>query len=242
MRVCGWAELGKGRWSWFDVRCRGGVTPSQPWKKSARAQPASWELDDKDSHSHSQQARATADTLFTAPSCHRTPPASFPPTGLRHHLLTRHHRTRPNRPSARTQPPQPATQTPLDRDTLMPGLLSPLSASGTGAVAGMKRPHEDVSVPTYGQPHPKKARVAHHLHHTQPVAQLVEPLGGGFGAADDQEFIHTQLRRAIAIQCKGIGFASARPEAIESLVGLVHECTVQSTSTTDFCASHIADC
>ena len=109
--------------------------------------------------------------------------------------------------------------------TLMPGLISPLSASGTGTVAGMKRPYEDVSVPTYGQPHQKKRKVVHHLRHRQPVAHLVEPLAGGFGAPDDQGFIETQLRRAIAIQCRGIGFSSARPEAIEALTGLVHECT-----------------
>lgn len=107
----------------------------------------------------------------------------------------------------------------------MPGIISPLSASGTGTVAGMKRPYEEVSVPTYGQPHPKKRKVVHRLHHTQPVSHLVEPLGGGFGAADDQEFINRQLQRAIAIQCKGVGFDTARPEAIESLAGYVHDCT-----------------
>ncbi|KAF1972037.1 hypothetical protein BU23DRAFT_509200, partial [Bimuria novae-zelandiae CBS 107.79] len=105
----------------------------------------------------------------------------------------------------------------------MPGLLSPLSASGTGTMAGMKRPYEDVSVPTYGEPHAKKRKVTHQLLHRQPNANLVEPLGGGFGAADDQEFIDTQLRRAIAIQCKGVGFTSARPDAVESMASLVHE-------------------
>lgn len=107
----------------------------------------------------------------------------------------------------------------------MPGIISPLSASGTGTVAGMKRPYEEVSVPTYGQAHPKKRRVVHHLRHTQPGSQLVEPLAGGFGAAGDQQFIDQQLRRAIAIQCKAIGFDASRPEALEAMAARVHDCT-----------------
>ncbi|KAJ4304813.1 hypothetical protein N0V90_000341 [Kalmusia sp. IMI 367209] len=105
----------------------------------------------------------------------------------------------------------------------MPGFISPLSASGTGTIAGMKRPYEVEAVPTYGQPHPKKRKVVHQLHHKQPLQHFVEPLGGGFGASDDQGFVNEQLRRAIAIQCKGVGFDSAKPEAVEAMTGLVHE-------------------
>ncbi|KAK7183256.1 hypothetical protein DPSP01_011802 [Paraphaeosphaeria sporulosa] len=104
----------------------------------------------------------------------------------------------------------------------MPGIISPLSASGTGTVAGMKRPYEEVSAPTYGQPHPKKRKVVHSLRHTQPGLQLVEPIAGGHGAAGDQEFIHHQLRRAIGVQCKAVGFDGSRPEALEALVAQVH--------------------
>ncbi|KAL1600722.1 hypothetical protein SLS60_007110 [Paraconiothyrium brasiliense] len=105
----------------------------------------------------------------------------------------------------------------------MPGIISPLSASGTGTIAGMKRPYEEVSVPTYGETHPKKRKVVHRLRHTQPVSQFVEPLGGGFGAADDGEFVNAYLRRAIAIQCKGVGFDGAKPEAIEAMAARVHD-------------------
>lgn len=108
----------------------------------------------------------------------------------------------------------------------MPGLISPLSASGTGAIAGMKRPYEDVSVPTCGQPHPKKRKVVHQLRYRQPVSHFAEPLGGGFGATDDHESIDTQMRRAIALQCGVVGFASAKPEAVQAMAGLVHECMV----------------
>jgi transcription initiation factor TFIID subunit 8 len=110
----------------------------------------------------------------------------------------------------------------------MPGIISPLSASGTGTAAGMKRPYEEVSVPTYGQPHPKKRKVVHRLRHTQPVSHFAEPLGGGFGAADDQEFVASQLRRAIAIQCKAIGFDGAKPEALEAMAARVQDCTALS--------------
>lgn len=205
------------------------MTPSQPWKKLVRARPALWSATTETSDPHWQQVKATGDT--------RTAPSSSTRISIllaQYPLQTRALATIARAPKALTRPrtlvaalEQPHDLPPYDfrRYTLMPGLISPLSASGTGTIAGMKRPYEDMSVPTYGQPHPKKRKVVHHLRHRQPVAHLVEPLGGGFGAADDQGFIETQLRRAIAIQCKGIGFASARPEAIEALTGLVHECT-----------------
>ena len=99
-----------------------------------------------------------------------------------------------------------------------------MSAASDGAVAGMKRAYAPEAVPTYGEPHPKKRKVVHQLHHTQPVQHIVEPIAGGFGAQDDPEFFDTQLRRAIAIQCKCIGFDSANASAVEKFRGLVDDC------------------
>lgn len=106
----------------------------------------------------------------------------------------------------------------------MPGLVSPLSAASDGAVAGMKRVHAAEAVPTYGEPHAKKRKVVHQLRYTQPVQHIVEPIGGGFGADGDEEFFDYQLRRAIAIQCKGVGFDSAPSVALEKFAGLVDDC------------------
>jgi transcription initiation factor TFIID subunit 8 len=99
-----------------------------------------------------------------------------------------------------------------------------LSAASDGAVAGMKRAYMAEAVPTYGEPHPKKRKVVHQLRYTQPVQHIIEPIGGGFGADGDQEFFDHQLRRAIAIQCKGMGFDSADGLALEQFAGLVDEC------------------
>ena len=107
----------------------------------------------------------------------------------------------------------------------MPGLVSPLSAASDGAVAGMKRAYEAEPVPTYGEPHPKKRKVIHQLHHTQPIQHITEPIAGGFGAQDDPEFFDRQLRRAIALQCKCIGFDGASSSAVEKFVSLVDDCT-----------------
>lgn len=110
----------------------------------------------------------------------------------------------------------------------MPGLISPLSAASHGTAAGMKRAHAEEAIPTYGEPHPKKRKVVHKLQHTQPIQHIVEPLGGGFGAAGDKQFFDHQLRRAIAVQCKGIGFDSSRPEALEQFSGLVDDCMLRT--------------
>jgi transcription initiation factor TFIID subunit 8 len=107
----------------------------------------------------------------------------------------------------------------------MPGIVYSPRASSVGAVAGMKRAHAAESVPTYGKPHPKKHKVTHQLHHTQPVQHIVDPISaetGDFG--DCKDFFDQQLRRAIAIQCKTIGFDTARPEALEEFRGLVDSC------------------
>ncbi|KAF2686103.1 hypothetical protein K458DRAFT_416440 [Lentithecium fluviatile CBS 122367] len=105
----------------------------------------------------------------------------------------------------------------------MPGLVSPLSAASDGVGAGMKRAHAPDAVPTYGEPHPKKRKVVHQLRYTQPLHHIVEPIAGGFGATGDTEFFDHQLRRAIAIECKGIGFDGTAPAALEMFKGLVDE-------------------
>lgn len=107
----------------------------------------------------------------------------------------------------------------------MPGILLSPSASSVGAIAGMKRAHAAESVPTYGEPHPKKRKVLHQLHHTQPTQHIADPISAeldGFGESKD--FFDQQLRRAIAIQCRSIGFETARPDALEEFRGLVDSC------------------
>jgi hypothetical protein len=42
---------------------------------------------------------------------------------------------------------------------------------------------------------------------------------------DSKDFFDEQLRRAIAIQCRGLGFEGARPDALEEFRGLVDSCT-----------------
>jgi transcription initiation factor TFIID subunit 8 len=106
----------------------------------------------------------------------------------------------------------------------MPGLVSPLSAASDGAVAGMKRAYVAEAVSTYGEPHPKKRKVVHQLRYTQPIQYISDPIGGGFGADGDQQFFDHQLRRAIAIQCKGVGIDSADGAVLEKFAGLVDEC------------------
>jgi transcription initiation factor TFIID subunit 8 len=107
----------------------------------------------------------------------------------------------------------------------MPGIIYSPSASSVGAVAGMKRAHAAESVPTYGEPHPKKRKVVHQLHHTQPVHHIVDPISADIGDfGDSKEFFDQQLRRSIAIQCKAMGFETARPEALEEFRGLVDSC------------------
>lgn len=108
----------------------------------------------------------------------------------------------------------------------MPGIiLSPVSSAEEGAIAGMKRAHAADSAPTYGQPHAKKRKVLRQIHHTQPVQYIADPISaelGDFG--DSKDFFDQQLRRAIAIQCRGVGFEGARPDALEEFRGLVDSC------------------
>lgn len=145
----------------------------------------------------------------------RTVPRSYlpetPPSGARIPDLTR-----PHVPGHNEQP--------------MPGIiLSP--ASSVGAIAGMKRALPADTAPAHGQAHPKKRKVLHQLRHTQPVQHIIDPIStelGDFG--DNKDFFDQQLRRAIAIQCRGTGFAGARPDALEEFRGLVDSCMACSTA------------
>lgn len=104
----------------------------------------------------------------------------------------------------------------------MPGVLLSPSASSVCATAGMKRAHAAESVPTYREAHPKKRKVLHQLHHTQPVQYIIDPISAELdGFNDSKDFFDQQLRRAIAIQCRSMGFEGARPDALERFRGLV---------------------
>jgi transcription initiation factor TFIID subunit 8 len=109
----------------------------------------------------------------------------------------------------------------------MPGILLSPSASSEGVFAGMKRAHDADTAPTYGEPHPKKRKlVSRQLHYKQPTECIIDPISTELdGYGDNKDFFDHQLRRAIAIQCRGIGFESARPDALEELRGLVDSCT-----------------
>lgn len=107
----------------------------------------------------------------------------------------------------------------------MPGIILSPSASSEGAIAGMKRAHVAENAPTHGEPQQKKRRVVHTLHHTQPIHHIVDPISAEFDSyGESKDFFDQQLRRAIAIQCKSIGFESARPDALEEFRGLVDSC------------------
>ncbi|CAO2653325.1 Nn.00g027360.m01.CDS01 [Neocucurbitaria sp. VM-36] len=102
----------------------------------------------------------------------------------------------------------------------MPGVLLSPSASSVGAIAGMKRAHAAGS--TYGEARPKKRKVLHHLVHTQPLQHIVEPISAEIDPfGESKEFFDHQLRRAIAIQCRGVGFETAQPDALEEFRALV---------------------
>ncbi|KAI8936652.1 hypothetical protein NX059_007050 [Plenodomus lindquistii] len=105
----------------------------------------------------------------------------------------------------------------------MPGvILSPVSRAGAMAGAGTKRAHAAEAALAYGQPYPKKRKVQHQLQHTQPVQHIADPISAELGDFGDcKDFFDHQLRRAIAIQCRGIGFESAQQDALEEFRGLV---------------------
>jgi transcription initiation factor TFIID subunit 8 len=104
----------------------------------------------------------------------------------------------------------------------MPGILLSPSASSVVAITGMKRAHAAESAPA----NYKKRKVLHRLQHTQPVQHIVDPISAEIGEfGDSKDFFDQQLRRAIAIQCRGIGFEGARPDALEEFRALVDSCT-----------------
>lgn len=105
----------------------------------------------------------------------------------------------------------------------MPGVLLLPSAHSVGASEGMKRARaEESSAPTGV----KKRKVNHEIQHAQPVHHIVEHTSAeldSFGVSKD--FFDEQLRRAIAIECKAIGFDTARPDALEEFRALTESCT-----------------
>ena len=112
-----------------------------------------------------------------------------------------------------------------DNEQHLPGIILSPSASSEGAIAGMKRAHDAGNAPTYGEPHPKKRQVVRALHHTQPIQHIAEPISAELDPfGESKDFFDQQLRRAIAIQCKGVGFESARPDALEEFRALVDSC------------------
>jgi transcription initiation factor TFIID subunit 8 len=108
----------------------------------------------------------------------------------------------------------------------MPGIILSPSASSLGPTAGMKRALEAQPASAFAEPHRKKRRVVHHIHHAQPVHHIVEPINPETtDSGDCKDFFDQQLRRAIAVQCRGTGFDSTRPDALEEFRGLVDSCT-----------------
>lgn len=108
----------------------------------------------------------------------------------------------------------------------MPGVLAASSPASPGAIAGMKRAFASDAAAVQDERHVKKQRVIHKLRHTQPTERIVEPVGAEFDpTGESKEFFDAQLKRAIAIQCKGIGFDSARPEALERVRAMADACT-----------------
>lgn len=108
----------------------------------------------------------------------------------------------------------------------MAGVRSAPSDANPVFVTGMKRTHSGATAPSYGEPHPKKRRIAvHKLRHTQPIEHIPEPVSAEVNADGEyKEFFGHQLKRAIAISCKGVGFETSTPEALEEFRGMVDEC------------------
>jgi hypothetical protein len=123
------------------------------------------------------------------------------------------------------------------RDGFMPGLVTTPNTARPGAAAGMKRAHvAEETVPTYGEAHPKKRRVLHQLHHTQPIQYIADPVSAEHDpSGQSKDFFDHQLRRAIAIQCTAAGFDGARPEAMEKFRGLADSCGLHCATACALC-------
>lgn len=103
----------------------------------------------------------------------------------------------------------------------MPGIILSPSASSVGAFAGMKRAHAAETAPVST----KKRKVHHQLQHVQPIHHIIDPTSGELDPfGESRDFFDQQLRRAIAIQCRSIGFETARPDALEEFRALVDSC------------------
>jgi hypothetical protein len=71
----------------------------------------------------------------------------------------------------------------------------------------------------------KRQKAVHKLNYTQPIENLVEYTSAEQDhSKQHKDFFDHQLRRAIAVQCKAIGFDGARPEALERMRGLADGC------------------
>lgn len=107
----------------------------------------------------------------------------------------------------------------------MPGIVAPSSVASVGSIVGMKRTLVEEAAPSYGEPHAKKRRVIHKLYHTQPTQHIHEPISAELDfTGQSKEFFDRQLQRAIAIECKGLGYDGAAPDAMERFRALVDGC------------------
>ncbi|KAF2020378.1 hypothetical protein BU24DRAFT_416084 [Aaosphaeria arxii CBS 175.79] len=83
---------------------------------------------------------------------------------------------------------------------------------------GMKRSNVET---TLSEPHAKKRKIVRQLHHLQ-QAHVPEPISAEQDPTGvNRDFFDQQLQRAIAIECKAIGFDGTRPDALEMFRGLV---------------------
>lgn len=113
----------------------------------------------------------------------------------------------------------------------MPGLIDSSRASCVGAPAGMKRAFVEEAA-SYGERYPKKQKVTHRIHHKQPLENIHEYINAeGDQTRYSRDFFNQQLNRAIAIECRSMGFDSARPEAVEKFRGMVDGCMSSFRST-----------
>lgn len=112
----------------------------------------------------------------------------------------------------------------------MPGVVAVPSAASTGAVAGMKRAHGfyggDVAAPhDGGHPPAKRRKVVHACQFGQPLQFITDYNSAELDPTEQhRRFFDAQLQRAIAVECKAVGFDGARPEALEGFRGLVVDC------------------
>lgn len=84
--------------------------------------------------------------------------------------------------------------------------------------------------------------MVHQLHYTQPVQHIVDPISAELDPfGESKDFFDQQLRRAIAIQCRSVGFDTARPEALDEFRALVESCMAAFVAT-GACLQAIVSC